>query len=78
MDDDAIIRLYLERDEGAVQATAQKYGAYCSTIAQNILNDRGAAEECVNDAWLRCWQSIPPQLPTSLKGFVGRIVITWP
>ena len=74
MDDNRIIELFFARDEGAIQAAAQQYGAYCTTIARNILGDQGAAEECVNDAWLRCWQSIPPQRPRSLKGFVGRVV----
>ena len=74
MDDNAIIDLYFARDQQAVQATAQAYGAYCASIAQRILDDRGAAEECVNDAWLKCWQSIPPQRPKSLKSFAGRIV----
>ena len=74
MDDNAIIDLYFARDQQAVQATAQAYGAYCASIAQRILDDRGAAEECVNDTWLKCWQSIPPQRPRSLKSFAGRIV----
>ena len=74
MDDDEIIRLFFARDEGAIEAASRQYGSYCASIAQRILDDRGAAEECVNDTWLRCWQSIPPQRPKSLKGFAGRIV----
>ena len=74
MDDNEIIELFLTRDEGAIQAAAQRYGAYCASIAKGILGDQGAAEECVNDTWLKCWQSIPPQHPRSLKGFAGRIV----
>ena len=74
MDDNAIIDLYFARDQQAIEATSREYGAYCASIAQRILDDRGAAEECVNDTWLKCWQSIPPQRPSSLKGFAGRIV----
>ena len=74
MDDNAIIELFFARDEGAVEAAQREYGAYCASIAHNILGDRGAAEECVNDAWLKCWQAIPPQRPRSLKSFAGRIV----
>ena len=73
MDDNDIIELFFARDEGAVRAAAQRYGGYCAAIAQNILEDRGAAEECVNDTWLKCWQTIPPQRPRSLKSFAGRI-----
>ena len=74
MDDNAIIELFFARDEGAIRAASREYGVYCAAIARNILDDRGAAEECVNDAWLRCWQSIPPQRPKSLKAYAGRIV----
>ena len=73
MDDNAIIDLYFARDQEAVEATSREYGAYCTAIAVKILDDRGAAEECVNDTWLKCWQSIPPQRPKSLKSFAGRI-----
>lgn len=73
MDDRDILDLYFARDEGAIEATAQKYGAYCSAVARNILDDPQAAEECLNDTWLRCWNAIPPQRPLSLKSFAGRI-----
>ena len=63
MDDKEIIALFLARDEGAIQAAQRQYGGYCAAIANGILDDRGAAEECVNDTWLKCWQSIPPQHP---------------
>ena len=74
MDDNYIIELFFKRNEDAIQAAQQRYGAYCTAIAQNILNDPGAVEECVNDMWLQCWQAIPPQRPRSLKSFAGRIV----
>ncbi len=73
MDDNRIIELFFARDEGAIEAAGREYGAYCAAIAQNILDDRGAAEECVNDTWLKCWQTIPPQRPKSLKSYAGRI-----
>lgn len=74
MDDKEIIELFFARDESAIEAASRQYGAYCASIARHILDDPGAAEECVNDAWLKCWQSIPPQRPQSLKGFAGRVV----
>lgn len=73
MDDKEIIELFFARDEGAIESAGREYGAYCTAIAQGILGDWGAAEECVSDTWLKCWQSIPPQRPQSLKGFAGRI-----
>ncbi len=74
MDDNEIVELFFARDEAAIEAVHRRYGSYCTAIAQNILGDEGAAEECVNDAWLRCWDAIPPQRPRSLKAFAGKIV----
>lgn len=74
MDDEQIIQLYFSRDEGAIQATQEKYGPWCVAIAHRILGDGQAAEECVNDTWLRCWNAIPPQHPLSLKSYTGRLV----
>lgn len=73
MDDAAIIDLYWARSEQAIEATAARYGSYCSAIAFRILNDSGDAEECVNDTWLRAWNAMPPQRPGRLSAFLGRI-----
>ena len=51
MDDAALVGLYWARDERAIPATAEKYGAYCAAIARNILPDPQDAEECVSDAY---------------------------
>ena len=45
MEDQKIIELYFARDEGAIQATSEKYGAYCHTIARRILEQEEDAEE---------------------------------
>ena len=61
MDDKQIIRLFFERSEQAITELSQKYGDLCMKIARSILNDHQDAEECVNDAYLGAWNSIPPQ-----------------
>ncbi len=73
MEDKAIIQLYWDRDQQAIPATADKYGAYCTTIARNILASREDAEECVNDTYLHAWNGMPPQRPDILSAFLGRI-----
>lgn len=73
MEDNAIVRLYWARDEAAIAASDEKYGGYCGTIARNIVGDRQTAEECVNDTWLRAWETMPPQRPSRLGAFLGRI-----
>lgn len=73
MEDSAIIGLYWERNEQAIQETDVKYGPYCHTIAYNILENQEDSEECVNDTWLRAWNSMPPQRPNYLRLFLGKI-----
>ena len=74
MDDRDIIQLYLDRDEQAIPLTAQKYGSYCSAIARNILPDSQDVEECINDAYLQLWSSVPPNIPDDLGAYLGKIV----
>ena len=74
MDDQRIVDLYWDRDEDAILHTQRKYDGLCKTIAQNILGNPQDAEECVNDAYLKVWNSIPPQRPQSLVAFLSRIV----
>lgn len=71
--DSQIVQLYWDRDERAIPETAEAYGGYCYTIAHNILGSTEDAEECVNDTWLRTWNSIPPHRPKMLSPFLGRI-----
>ncbi len=73
MEDAAIIALYWERSESAVESTQEKYGARCRGIAWNILRSDADSEECVNDTWLRAWDAMPPERPTRLGAFLGRI-----
>ncbi|MBQ4312861.1 MAG: sigma-70 family RNA polymerase sigma factor [Clostridia bacterium] len=73
MDDKKIIDLYWSRDEQAIDETKQSYGAYCFAIADNILGNSEDAEECVNDALLRVWESVPPRRPERLQSYIGAI-----
>ncbi|MBR5896570.1 MAG: sigma-70 family RNA polymerase sigma factor [Lachnospiraceae bacterium] len=73
MTDDDIVKLYWDREESAIAETSAKYGAYCSSIAINILHNRDDAEECVNDTWLHAWNAMPPQKPSILSAFLGKI-----
>ena len=74
MDDSKIIELFFERSEQAIVELSKKYGSLCVKVANNILNNRLDSEECVNDAYLGVWNTIPPQKPDSLLHYVCRIV----
>ena len=73
MEDEKIIEMYFARDEAAIYETRAKYGPYCTAIAYNILSSFEDTEECVSDTYLHTWNSIPPNRPENLKGYVGRI-----
>ena len=73
MEDKQIIELYNERSEAAISETAEKYGKYCYTIAYHILYNEQDSEECVNDTYLKTWETIPPQYPNKLSAFLGKI-----
>ena len=73
MTDDFIIELYFRRDEKAIAATDEKYGAYCMTVSNNILADISDSEENVNDTYIRLWQAIPPVRPKIFSAYIARI-----
>ena len=73
MEDIHIVELYWKRDESAISESQTKYGGYCSVIADNILHSAEDTKECVNDTWFRAWNAMPPQKPSRLAIFFGRI-----
>lgn len=73
MDDAQIVQLYWDRNEQALAATADKYGRYCASIAENILDSKEDAEECVNDTYMSAWNAMPPHRPSVLSAFLGKI-----
>ena len=73
MDDVMIVSLFEARDESALAETQKKYENYCRTIAERILSSREDAEECVNDAYRKAWDTIPPQKPTLLASYMGML-----
>ena len=73
MEDNKILMLYRNRSEDAILESRKKYENYCYKIAKSILSSHEDAEECVNDAFVKAWQSIPPHSPTSLSAFLGAI-----
>ncbi len=73
MEDSEIIKLYFERSEQAISETSLKYGAYCRSIAMNVLSSPLDAEEVVQDTWMGAWNSIPPNRPQRLSTYLGKI-----
>ena len=73
MEDRQIVELYWQKNADAISETSSKYGAYCFTIADHILNNAEDSEECVNDTWLHAWNAMPPQKPNVLRMFLAKI-----
>ncbi len=74
LEDARIIDLYFARNEQAIRETETAYGRYCYGIALRILGSPADAEECVNDTYLRTWNSIPPKRPQALRAYLAHIV----
>lgn len=73
MNDTEIIQLFFERNQQAIEEAHRQYGGYCLTIAKNILHNPQDVEECLSDAMLGAWNSIPPAMPEHLGPFLGKI-----
>ena len=73
MKDEKIVDLYWAWSEKAISETNAKYGRYCRTIAYNILADREDADECLNDTYLKAWNSMPKNRPERLAPYLGKL-----
>ena len=74
MEDSRIVELFWERNENAINECNTKYNSWLKTISYNILTSYEDSEECVNDTYVKAWNSIPPKKPDSLKSYLGRII----
>ncbi len=73
MEDQKIVELFFERSEQAIEESANKYGALCRSISQNILHDPSEVEECLNDTYFKAWNAIPPAKPNHLGAYLAKI-----
>lgn len=73
MEDERIVELFWRRDQEAIVQSQRKYHPYLSKIAYNILSDEEDSQEVVNDTYFKAWQSMPPQRPSKLSVYLGRL-----
>lgn len=57
MSDQELIQLITARDQDAMVGLYKRYADLIYSIVYRVLNDGAAAEECVQDAFLRVWQN---------------------
>lgn len=72
--DAELLSLFNERDQAALAAAQKQYGGFCFSIAKNILGCREDAEECLNDALMKLWNSIPPEQPRNFSAYLSVLV----
>lgn len=68
--DQQIIEQIIGRDERALDALSEAYGAVCRSIARNILGDSADTEEVLNDALFKAWNAIPASPPAHLQAYM--------
>ena len=73
LSDEEIIELYFKRDGEAIAETERKYGGYLHAIIGNFVSDEEDRKECLNDAYLCIWNTVPQERPASFKSYIGRI-----
>ena len=74
MNDEAIIEMLFARSEDSIAEIDKKYGRKCHSIAFGVLGNEQDAEECVNDAYLGVWNTVPPERPNPFSTFLYRIL----
>ena len=73
LSDEQIIDLYFAREERAIAETDKKYCQYLHTVAYSILSNEQDAEECLQDTYIKTWNTIPPERPSIFRAFLAKI-----
>ena len=73
MNDEQIIQLFFTRNEDAIRQTDDRYGAKLTRLSENIVGSREDAQECVNDTYLKAWNTIPPTKPIHFFAYLAKI-----
>ena len=73
MEDSQILDLFFRRSEHSIDALHNKYYRFCYSVIMKIVPDSRDIEECINDTFLRTWNSIPPNRPECLSAYLATI-----
>ena len=73
MEDSEIISLLWERSESALDEIIHRYGRMLKSFARRILSTPQDAEECINDALLDIWNTIPPKRPEAIASYAAML-----
>lgn len=73
MEDGKIIDLYHARNEDAILETDRAYGGKLYSLADRIVRSHEDSQECVNDTYMKAWDTIPPQRPNYFFAYLAKI-----
>ncbi|MBE6636013.1 MAG: sigma-70 family RNA polymerase sigma factor [Ruminococcaceae bacterium] len=75
MTDNYIVDLFFARDELAISSLDDKYGRALRSFGTRMLNDSFTADECLDDTYMKTWETVPPNEPRSyLFEYVSKIL----
>ncbi|HPE95170.1 MAG TPA: sigma factor, partial [Bacillota bacterium] len=63
MEDFQIVNMYWSRSEYAISETDKKYGRMLYGVSFSLISSHEDADECVNDTYLKAWNSMPEERP---------------
>ena len=69
MSNDEIIKLFIDKDDRAIKELSALCGAKMKAAAMSVLHNEQDAEECVNDAYLSLWNSVPDVKPDDISAY---------
>ncbi len=69
MEDREIVALLWARSETAIEQLLARYGRLAQSVARRIVGREQDAQECVSDAALAVWNTVPPERPASLRAY---------
>jgi RNA polymerase sigma-70 factor (ECF subfamily) len=74
MEDRQIVDLFWQRSEEALRQTDIKYGKMLFSVSLDLTRSRQDSEECVNDTYLKAWNSMPTDRPEMLGAYLSKII----
>jgi RNA polymerase sigma-70 factor (ECF subfamily) len=73
MEDNEIVELLYVHDEAGLKETKNKYENLLKSLSYEILRNIEDSNECVNDTYLKIWDTIPPYKPSFFKSFICKL-----
>ena len=73
MEDEKIVELLYDHNEDGLKETKNKYDSLLNSLSFGILRNMEDSNECVNDTYLKIWDTIPPYKPNFFKSFICKL-----